>query len=106
MFNSEPRFDLCSGDLLFFKPSQKPKQMLHKENGGTTSADQVITPENIVSFITEANTPIQHRVNLSAMMIEWLRHDFNVSDGRKREIYNTYYALSEALRMIEKGGQQ
>ncbi len=65
-----------------------------------TSQNRVITPEKI---ITSANTPSNHRHNLSSMVIAFLNANPEASEEYRQDVYLTYVALNSALKAMEGG---
>jgi len=64
--------------------------------------DPPATPVTIIKFIAEYQTAEHHRVNLSAMLIAWLKIEDNrdANDEIIEDMYFSFYTISEALKMV------
>ena len=68
------------------------------------SETPTISGQELKNFIESFHPLHQHRENLSEMLISWLRENSNLaSEAKQQEIYDTFHALKEALKMMEAG---
>ncbi len=57
--------------------------------------------DEITRIITDANLPSNHRINLSEMLIAWLRANPDSTVEHEQDMYLTFSALNTALKKME-----
>ena len=58
-------------------------------------------PKEIVKTITENGSVASHRLNLSEMLIAWLRVNEEATDEKKEDVYFTFFILNETLKDVQ-----
>lgn len=61
----------------------------------------ITDPKRILEIITDANTPNNHRHNLSTLVITWMKHNNECSEEEMQSVYLTYHVLQSALKTME-----
>ena len=100
------------GDRLFFH-LQKPFTMSETKDTAVVHGETCDKASQIIETLTSFGPISSHRLNLSEMVIAWMRSGALDADSSQQDdqqdVYFTFYLLNEVLKdveLIQKGGQQ
>ena len=100
------------GDRLFFH-LQKPFTMSETKENAVMHGETCDKASQIIETLTSFGPISSHRLNLSEMVIAWMRSGALDADSSQQDdqqdVYFTFYLLNEVLKDVEwmqKGGQQ
>ena len=103
---------VSDGDRRFFH-LQKPFTMSETKENAVMHGETCDKASQIIETLTSFGPISSHRLNLSEMVIAWMRSGALDADSSQQDdqqdVYFTFYLLNEVLKDVEwmqKGGQQ
>ena len=101
------------GDRLFFYYYQNHFTMSEPKENAVMHGETCDKASQIIETLTSFGPISSHRLNLSEMVIAWMRSGALDADSSQQDdqqdVYFTFYLLNEVLKDVElmqKGGQQ